>query len=878
MLSDLRLRLRSLFHRDAVKSELSDELRFHSEQQVEKLVASGVPLDEARRRTRLAIGTHDHVHEEFRDASGVRFFETLMQDLHFAFRMLRKAPAFTATAILTLALGIGANTAIFSVLDAVVLRPLPFPSPNRLVHLTGKFSMGDQAGISPPDYVDYRAANHTFEQLAVLNYEDGISNLAGQGKPEQVAVSLASWNLFDALGIAPAVGRSFVPADEQSTIPQVAILGNSIWRSHFGADPKIIGKSIVLDGQTLTVVGVLSSDPSVLSKAQVWEPLPMLNKGMNVRIAHFLVGVGKLKSGVPLEQAQTDLDSDAAVIDAKFPDTNKGWGLKIRSLSTVLIGPVQTQIFLIFGAVGLLLLIACANVANLLFARGETRQRELAVRSALGASRRRIVQQMLTESIVLACTGGAIGLLAAVWGVTVLRAIAPPDLPRINEIYVSGTVLAFTAGVSVLTAILFGLAPALRSSRTHFGEALKQAGRGMQAGRKTLAGSLVVGQIAISLGLLVGGGLLLESFWRLIHVNPGFQPHNVVTAKLDLPRSTYNTPAKLGAFMQQFEERAAALPGVQSAGAVSELPLSGELGDEVFRVDGHVYDPSQLEDAEFRQTTPGYLKAMGIPLIAGRWIQWSDTAGTPLVIVVDQAFVKRYLPNENPLGKRLLFLAPGSGSAFTVATTIVGVVGDVSHDSLDAPQRPEMYTPVSQQLVDHMDVVVRSAVSPGTTAAALQNVLSKLDKNQALSSLRTMQDVIAQSTSQPRFSSLLVAIFAALALMLAAVGLYGVIAYSVSQRTNEIGIRMALGATPKNVLQMVLGGGMRLCFYGLALGMILALSLGRYMQSLLFEVRATDVLTLVGVSILLLAVAFIACYVPARRAMKIDPMVALHYE
>ena len=882
MLNDLRLRFRSLFRRDTVKSGLNDELRFHFDEQVEKLIASGIPLNEARRRARLALGTTDQIQEEFRDSSGVRFLETFMQDLHFALRMLRKSPGFTAVAILTLALGIGANTAIFSVLDAVVLRPLPFPAADRLVHLTGKFflegKVADQAGISPPDYIDYRAANHTFEQLAVLNYEADISNLAGQGKPEQVTESLASWNLFDALGIAPAVGRSFVPADEQSTKPQVAILGNAIWRSHFGADPKVIGKSFALDGDSLTVVGVLSSDPSILSKAQVWLPTPLLNKGMNVRIAHFLVGVGKLKPGVSIEQAQADLDADAAVIDAKFPDTDKGWGLKIRSLSTVLIGPVQTQIFLIFGAVGLLLLIACANVANLLFARGEARHRELAVRSALGASRRRIVQQMLTESIVLACAGGGVGLLAAVWGVTLLRTLAPPDLPRINEIYVSGTVLAFTLGISLLTAILFGLAPALRSSRTHFGDALKQAGRGMQGGRKTLAGALVVGQIAISLGLLVGGGLLLESFWRLIHVNPGFQPHNMVTAKLGLPRATYNTPAKLGAFMQQFEERAAALPGVQAAGAVSELPLEGEYGDNIFRVDGRVYGPSQFEDAESRQTTPGYLKAMGIPLVSGRWIQWSDTANAPPVIVVDQAFVKKYLSDENPLGKRLLFLAPGSGSAFTVVATIVGIVGNVSHDGLDAPQRPEMYTPVSQNLVDHMDIAIRSAVSPGTTAITLQNILSKLDENEALSEVRTMQSVIADSTSQPRFSSLLVAIFAALALGLAAVGLYGVIAYSVSQRTNEIGIRMALGATPRGILQMVLGGGMKLALFGTGLGVILALSLGRYLQSLLFEVRATDALTLIGVSVLLIAVAFIACYVPARRAMKVDPMVALRYE
>ena len=803
---------------------------------------------------------------------------TLLQDIRYALRMLAKAPGFTVVALLTLALGIGANTAIFSVLDAVVLRPLPFATPNRLVHLTGKFALGDQAGISPPDYDDYRGANRTFEQLAVLNYEPSIANLTGQGKPEQVTNSIASWNLFDTLGIRPLLGRSFVPADEQSEQPQVAILGNGIWRTHFGADPKIVGKNIVLDGRSFTIVGVLSSDPAILSKTQIWLPAPFLNKGMNVRVAHFLVGVGKLKPGVTLEQAQADLDSDAQVIDAKFPDTNKGWGLKIRPLATVLVGPVQTQLFLIAGAVGLLLLIACANVANLLFARGEARQRELAVRRALGASRRRIVQQMLTESVVLAFGGGIVGVLGGTWGVAALRGFAPADLPRLNEISVNGTALAFTAGVSILTAIFFGLAPALRSSQARFVDSLKQAGRGMQHSRKRLGSALVVGQIAISLGLLVGGGLLVESFWRMIHVNPGFNPQNAITARLDLPRRSYDTPEKVSAFMEQFEKRVAALPSVQSVGAVSELPLTGEMGDNLFHIEGHSYGRSQYDDAEYRQTAPGYFEAMRIPLLAGRSIEWSDTSDAPLVIVVDEAFAKQYFPRENPIGKRLDFLGAGSGTEFTRVRTIVGVVGNVNHDALNAAQRPEMYVPLAQDSTDGMDIVVRTAVSPSSTATALQNVLTSLDKNQALSTVRTMQDVIASSVSQPRFSALLVAIFAVLALGLAVVGLYGVISYSVSQRTNEIGIRMALGATPRDILQMVLGGGVKLALIGTVIGIALALSLGRFLQSLLFEVRATDAVTLAVVSVSLLAVALAACYIPARRAMKVDPMVALRYE
>jgi predicted permease len=798
----------------------------------------------------------------------------MWQDIQYALRTLAKAPSFTAVAVLTLALGIGANTSIFSVVDAVLLRPLPFAHPERLVYLTGKFPLGDTAGISPPDYLDYRARNHTFEDLSVLSYYAGSSNLSGVSHPVQVRAALTSWNLFDALGLRPIYGRSFVPADEQTDEPRVVILGNSIWRTQFDADPRIVGRTVILDGVGKTVVGVLPSDLSILSAAQVWLPVPMLNKGANQRLAHFLVGVGKMKPGVSAAQAQADIDAIAPAIDAPFPDTNKGWSLKVRPLRDDLVGPVRSELLLVLGAVGLLLLIACANVASLLLARNSARRRELTIRKALGAPKRRIVQQLLTESLLLGALGGALGLFVAAWGVAALRAFGPADLPRLNEIHVDGAVLAFTAGVSLLTGILFGLAPALQLSRAGLGQAWHQAGRSAtHASRGRLGSALVVGQIAVSLALLVGAGLLLKSFWRMIHVYPGFQAQHVVIANLSLAGPNYQDRTKSAAFYEQLERRVDALPGVEAAGAISELPLSGEPNDNEFYIVGRHYAPSEFDDAQSREVTPGYLTAMKIPLLAGRWFRWSDAPTSPGVIAVDRAFANHYFPGQTAIGQRVRV----TGDSIP-EREIVGIIGSVNHESLDQAPRPQMYAPLAQSSYGTMVIVVRTAAELSAIGGEMQSVVTSLDKNEALSKVRSMDDVIDASVAQPRFSATLVGLFAALALVLATVGLYGLIAYSVSQRTNEIGIRMALGAQPEDVLRLVLGQGARLAVAGVAIGVVASLGLTRLLASLLFGVSAYDPVTFTAMAILLCAVALLACYIPARRAMRVDPIVALRYE
>lgn len=800
----------------------------------------------------------------------------LLQDLRYALRQLRKSPGFTAVAVITLALGIGANTAIFSVIEAVLLRSLRFSAPDRLVWLNGKMPMTNEAAVSPPDFRDYRGENRTFDCIAAMGYSAGPSNLNG-GKPEQVLSTIASAGFFDCLGIRPSLGRDFLPSDEKVNTPQVAILGYGLWKRNFGGDRNVLGRTIRMDGASLTIVGVLPSDLPLLSEAQIWLPTPMLNPEMNIRLGHSLKAIGRLKPGVTLGQSQADLDAIALQLAQQYPDTNKGWWMRQRPLRDVLIGPVRPALLLMWGAVGLLLLIACVNVANLLLARSLSRQKEFAVRAALGASRARMIRQTLTESVMLSLSGGAVGVLAAWWGVNVLHAFGPLNVPRLNESSINPAVLAFVAGISAATGIIFGLAPAVQISGGEFTQGLKESGRtSASASHKRLSSALAIGEIAMSLTLLVCAGLLLKSFWRLIHVSPGFQTDHVVTAHLELPLATYGPygdPRARSRFWRQFQERVQALPGVEAVGATSELPLSGVHSDDPFHIPGRSYGPSEFDDAQFRQVTPGFLPAMRIPLIAGRWIDERDDVNSQGVVVVNRAFVKKFFDGRNVIGQPLQLMGDRES-----ARQIIGVVGDVRSIALNESDWPEMYVPYAQSAFPAVNVVVRAAANPLNLASALQAQVSSVDKEVTLSAVTSMDSVLGTSVSQPRFSSELIGAFAALALLLAAIGLYGLMAYSVNQRRNEIGIRMALGASRENILRLVLRQGAGLALAGIGLGLIASILATRVLAGLLFAIGPRDPETFLIVAFVLAGVALVACYIPAHRAAKVDPMVALRYE
>ncbi|MGA7917317.1 MAG: ABC transporter permease [Candidatus Acidiferrales bacterium] len=799
---------------------------------------------------------------------------TLLQDIRYSIRTLAKSPAFTAIAVLTLALGIGANTALFSVVDAVLLRPLPFQNPSRLVWTWGNCSLCDQAAVSPADFLEYRAQNHSFEYYGAMAGGDSLFNLTGNDKPMQIKGSMVTAGFFDALGIRPRYGRVFNVADEKTTDPESVILSHHLWQENFGSDPKVIGKSIALDGKTRTIVGVLASDITLLTRADLWFPAPFENERMQSRRSHFLRPIGLLKPGVTMSQAQSELDVIAARLGSQYPATNAGFSAKLEPLHNVLIGDVGPAFMVLIAAVALVLLITCANIASLILARNTTRQREIAIRTAIGAGRSRLIRQLLTESLVLALAGGAAGILLANAGVEFLKQLGPESLPRLDEVGVNGVVLAFTLAIAVVTGILFGLGPAMKASRRDLTQSLKEGGSSGDSRAKHRAHNvLVVAEVALSLVVLIASGLLLNSFWRLLRAPLGFDPANVLTTEISLATPRYDDEQRRESFFHELQDRLQSTPGVKNAGFISELPLSGEANDTFFTIVEHPPEnPNDNNDADFRNIDGDYFAAMRIPLLAGRSFDREDSAEARKVVIVNEPLVKKFFPNENPLGKHLKMF---EGKPEFVEREIVGVVGGNKHFALQESLRPEMFKPGS---FTRMNIVVRGAADPALLTTVVRQSIHAIDPDEATSTFRTMGDVVSSSAASDRFNALLLGAFAAIALLLTAAGIFGVLSYLVTQRTREIGLRMALGAHPRDVLRVIVGHGLRLVLLGMAIGIAGALLVTRWMSSVLFDVKPTDPLTFAVVAVVLGAVAFLAAYVPARRAMRVDPMVALRYE
>ena len=825
-----------------------------------------------------------------------------MNNLKFAIRQLLKNPGFTTVAVLTLALGIGANTAIFSIVSSVLFRPLPFKDPDRLVTVWERsvkkgYEM-NHAGVAT--FLDWKTQNNAFESMAAFGIDEGLS-LTGDHEPERVTAVPVSANLFEVLGVNPTLGRSFRVEEETPGRDQVVILSHGLWQRRFGSDPNLVGKTVLLDGRSYVVVGIMPPGfvfPGMtgvlygffFSKpADVWLPLALPAELLNNRNNHLLEVVARLKLDTSLAQASAEMDGVMQRIVQANPGELMGDNAKVIPLREQSVGTVRSGLLVLLGAVAFVLLIACANVANLLLARAAERQKEIAIRVALGASRRQVIRQLLTESVLLALIGGALGTLFAVWTTDLFVSRVGDTIalttPGWSDIRIDGGVLGFTLLISLVTGIMFGLMPALQSTRTDLGESLREGGRGSTGGlrRSRLRSSLVVTQIALAMMLLTGAALMLQSFLRLRGVNPGFDVNRVVTMQLNLPESRYTNQQHRATFFQQLTERLRALPSVQFAAATSQLPLSSDVGNTTIEVVGRPpHPPGQWDTTDFISVTPEYLGAMQIALQAGRFIAEHDTAGSPPVCVINQTTAKRYFGKEDPIGKKLRL----GVNEFT--PEIVGVVRDVRQRSLDieslSPQLQKLlgsqvYVPYAQiTFLPRMTVVVRASSAPMALANALRAEVRALDKDLPVSKVRTMETVRADSIAQPRFRALLIVLFGAVALALATIGIYGVMAHSVARRTHEIGVRMALGAQTTDVLKLVLRQGVRLAVTGLLFGLGGAFALMRLVSGLLYGVSATDPLTFAIVPALLFAVAALACWIPARRAAKVDPMVALRYE
>lgn len=804
--------------------------------------------------------------------------KTFTRDLRHGFRLLAANPTFTAIAVAALALGIGANTAIFSVVNSVLLRPLPYRDPASLAMVWEKSPRNDRNVVSPADYMDWKSQNRVFSEMTIV-MDFWRANLTGVGEPEQILQGAVSANFFRMIGVQPALGRSFVDGEDTKGRDHVAVLSHALWQRRFGADPAILGKTVVLDGVPHEVIGVLPAAFRWNSRAtEVWVPYS-LNPAQDYRATsgRYLSVLARLKPGVTLQQAQSELSTIARRLEEQYPAFNKNWGVNVVPLHEQAAGGMRKILVLLTAAVGFVLLIACVNVANLLLARAAARQREIAVRVALGAGRWQLMRQLLTESLLLAVLGGSLGLLLAWWGTDALVALAPKSLPRLSEVGVDWRVFGFTALMAVATGVLFGLVPAIVASKPNLNDALKESGRGTSGDlrRHRLRSLLVVGEVALALVLLIGAGLMIRSFQKLQAVDPGFNAEKLLTMRVSLPHSRYEKNPQVVGFFRDALARIEALPGVQSAGAINYLPLTGRASATDFEIVGRPKPgPGEAPVTDVRVADPNFFRAMGIPLLRGRTFTAHDTAESSPVLIINEELARTVFPGEDPIGKKLII---GWGPK-SPEDEIVGVVGNLKHYGLDSKPGPTIYWSHARMPYDSMTLVARTASDPNALAAAAIREIHAIDPDQPVSDVQPMEAVVFASVSESRFNVLLLAIFASLALMLAAVGIYGVMAYNVSQRTHEIGIRVALGARTGDVMSLIVGQGLLLTIAGIAIGVAGALGLTRLMASLLFGVTATDPATYAGVSLLLAIVALAATYIPARRAMKVDPIVALRCE
>lgn len=871
--------LQLLWQRNEVHSDIDDELKFHIEMRIKDNIASGMTEEQAKADAMKRFGNMQKVKSDCREALGVEMLENLLQDLRYGLRMLLTTPSFTIVAVMALALGIGATSAIFSMVNTVVLRPLPFESQENLLMIweTDLASGHDQMEVSYQNFLDWRKQNQVFDQIAILPSVNFDWTMKGKEEPQQVTGIFVSANFFSLLGSKPLLGRDFTLEDEKDGASAVAIISYSLWQRQFGNNTSVIGQKLIVEGDAVDIIGVMPQAFNFPAGVEIWVPL-ISTPGDWTQKREFRVSraIARLKSGISLEKAQSDMSVIAKRLEQEYPDANKGAGIRLLYLTEVIFGSDKAALLAMLGAVGLILLITCANVANLLLARATSRQREFAIRVALGAGRIRLVRQLLTESVLLSLVGGALGLFIAFLGIKALVALAPVDIPRINDVNLDGQAVVFTFVISLFTAIVFGLIPAFQATRVSVNEFLKESGSRLfgSLSANRLRGYLVVAEVAFAVILMVSAGLMVRSFNKLQNVDSGFNPKNVLTLRVALNQTKYQSKDSYRKFFRELYGKVKEMPGIESAGAVLMRPLSGTVGwDYPFTVEGqNTSEQKTNPPSNFETVSPNYFHTMGIPILKGRDFTDADKEDASFVAIVGESFAKKYWPGQDPIGKKIKIGAPDE--ARFPWMEVVGVVKDGRYREWEAT-RMDLYMSFPQHPQYRMDFVLKANGNPLNLVKDFNNLVYEIDKDQAISAITTMEELVETTLSRSRYNMFLFSLFAFLALSLSMVGVYGVLSYTVSQRIQEIGLRIALGASARDILTLVLGQGLKVVAIGVLLGLGVAFGLSHLLKSLLYQVDSTDPITYLLIPLGLMLVAFIACYFPARRAIKVDPIVTL---